>query len=612
MRETAQIICNFSCVAAMVYRDSERRPIINRWVIMKLLIFVVFMLVSNFSFPQINTGKTLESRQSIKAEDDREFDSGSTLTLEQLQKIPANELAELGKIWGFLKYHHPAVASGRYNWDYELFRILLQYKDAGSKQVKQRVVSSWIDRLGAFGERKNTEAQTGKIVLLPDLSWIQSSGFNDDLKARLMAIKNAERTGGNYYIGNTPDGNPEFKNENPYASMNYPDAGFRLLALFRYWNMIQYYFPYRKLIDGNWNDVLPEFVPEFIAAPDEIHYKLAALKLITRINDTHADIQGDSVLNTYFGDRYAAVDVSFIENEAVVTSYHKKVLGEQSGLKKGDILQKINGKAIAEMIRESLPITPASNYPTQLRKIAAKLLRTNDSLIVVDYKRGREAGRLTLKSYDQKTMQIPRKNQRKDTCFRLIRPDISYLYPGSFKNRYLPKITPEILKTKGLIVDLRCYPSDNLVDTFANILFPSPREFVKYSVSKVTEPGLFEFTAPIQSGTDNADYFRGQVVILINELTQSAAEYTAMAFRTAPKVKVIGSTTAGADGNTSAIYFPGNIVTYISGIGVFYPDGRQTQRVGIIPDIHISPTIKGVTEYRDELIEKAIEIIDGK
>lgn len=612
MPETAQIICNFSCVAAMVYRDSERRPIINRWVIMKLLIFVVFMLVSNFSFPQINTGKTLESRQSVKAEDDREFDNGSTLTLEQLQKIPANELAELGKIWGFLKYHHPAVASGRYNWDYEFFRILLQYKDAGSTQVKQKVILSWIERLGTFGERKNTEAQTGKIVLLPDLNWIQSSGFNDDLKARLMAIKNAERTGGNYYIGNAPDGNPEFKNENPYASMNYPDAGFRLLALFRYWNMIQYYFPYRKLIDGNWNDVLPEFVPEFIAAPDEIHYKLAALKLITRINDTHADIQGDSVLNTYFGDRNAAVDVSFIENGAVVTGYHKKVLGEQSGLKKGDILQKINGKAIAEMIRESLPITPASNYPTQLRKIAAKLLRTNDSLIVVDYKRGREAGRLTLKSYDQKTMQVPRKNQRKDTCFRLIRPDISYLYPGSFKNQYLPKITPEILKTKGLIVDLRCYPSDNLVDTFANILFPSPREFVKYSVSKLTEPGLFEFTAPIQSGTDNADYFRGQVVILINELTQSAAEYTAMAFRTAPKVKVIGSTTAGADGNTSAIYFPGNIVTYISGIGIFYPDGRQTQRVGIIPDIHISPTIKGVTEDRDELIEKAIEIIDGK
>ncbi|GGM84239.1 hypothetical protein GCM10010967_15090 [Dyadobacter beijingensis] len=577
---------------------------------MKQLIVVAFVLVSNFSFSQITASKTL-AKPLAKAEDDQEFDSGSTLTREQLQKIPGNELAELGKIWGFLKYHHPAVARGQYNWDYELFRILIKYREAGSKPAKQALLLSWIDSLGPFEEQKYTETQRGQIALHPDLNWIQSSGFHDKLKSRLTAVKNAERTGEHYYIGNTEEENPEFKNENPYEAMHYPDAGFRLLALFRYWNTIQYYFPYRNLIDGNWNDVLPEFIPKFLNAPDEIQYKLTALKLIARINDTHADMQGDPVLNNYFGDRNAAVDVSFVENEAVVTGYYHKVLGAKSGLKKGDILQKINGTAVTEIIRGSLPVTPASNYPTQLRKIAARLLRTNDSLIVVDYQRGHETGRLTLKSYDLKTMPVPRKNQRKDTCFRMIRPDISYLYPGSFKNRYLPKITPEILKSRGLIIDLRCYPSDDLVDTFSNSLLPAPRKFVKYSVAKLTEPGLFEFASPIEIGADNADYFKGQVVILINELTQSAAEYTAMAFRTAPKVKVIGSTTAGADGNTSPIYFPGNLMTYISAVGVFYPDGRQTQRVGIIPDIRITPTIQGITEDRDELMEKAIEIIDG-
>lgn len=88
-----------------------------------------------------------------------------------------------------------------------------------------------------------------------------------------MAVQNAERTGELYYIGNTKEENPEFKNENPYESMHYPDAGFSLLALFRYWNTIQYYFPYRNLIDRNWNDVLLEFIPEFLNAPDEIHYR---------------------------------------------------------------------------------------------------------------------------------------------------------------------------------------------------------------------------------------------------------------------------------------------------------------------------------------------------
>lgn len=47
----------------------------------------------------------------------------------------------------------------------------------------------------------------------------------------------------------------------------------------------------------------------------------------------------------------------------------------------------------------------------------------------------------------------------------------------------------------------------------------------------------------------------------------------------------------------------------ISGIGVYYPDGKETQRAGIIPDVELRPTIKGIRENRDELMEKAVEII---
>ena len=57
--------------------------------------------------------------------------------------------------------------------------------------------------------------------------------------------------------------------------------------------------------------------------------------------------------------------------------------------------------------------------------------------------------------------------------------------------------------------------------------------------------------------------------------------------------KVFGSTTAGADGNVSTIILPGKIRTMISGIGVYYPDGTETQRVGIVPDVEVKPTIKG-------------------
>jgi len=82
-----------------------------------------------------------------------------------------------------------------------------------------------------------------------------------------------------------------------------------------------------------------------------------------------------------------------------------------------------------------------------------------------------------------------------------------------------------------------------------------------------------------------------------------------MALRVAPEAVVIGSQTAGADGNVSRINLPGGIKTMISGIGVYYPDGTETQRIGIVPDIEIKPTIAGFREGTDELLEKAIEVI---
>jgi C-terminal processing protease CtpA/Prc len=84
-----------------------------------------------------------------------------------------------------------------------------------------------------------------------------------------------------------------------------------------------------------------------------------------------------------------------------------------------------------------------------------------------------------------------------------------------------------------------------------------------------------------------------------------------MALRTAPGALVIGSQTAGADGNVSKIPLPFGLSTYISGIGVFTPQGGQTQRVGIIRDIEAVPTIAGITAGRDEVLETAIRKIVG-
>jgi C-terminal processing protease CtpA/Prc len=63
---------------------------------------------------------------------------------------------------------------------------------------------------------------------------------------------------------------------------------------------------------------------------------------------------------------------------------------------------------------------------------------------------------------------------------------------------------------------------------------------------------------------------------------------------------------AARTGNVSQIALQGGLSTTISGIGVFYPDKKPTQRVGIVPDIEVKPTIAGIRAGRDEVLDEAV------
>ncbi len=552
-------------------------------------------------------------RKIFSAEKDKEFDKGSLITAIPADQVATGNLKTLGLIWGFLKYYHPSVAKGEYNWDYELFRILPKVIKAADNRDRDRTLTDWITGLGHFSGGKNAAWKKSDVKFEPDLEWITRSGFSDELTSLLTQIKNSDRPKEHYYVRLMPGiGNPEFKNENAYSSMKYPDAGYRLLALYRYWNVIQYYFPYKNLIEEDWKTVLEEFIPRVVNAKDETEYTLNILELIGRIHDTHANIWGSNpALNNYFGLNYAPLELKFIENRPVVTGYYNEKFGKETGLKPGDIITEVNNKPVADAVKEKLKFSPASNYPTKLRDIAVSLLRTNDSVINITFVRNGKSENKTLKTFSVRDINLYRKYQVRDTCFRIINWDIAYINNGSLKKRHLPGIWNDLKNTKGLIIDNRNYPSDFPIYDLCRYLMPESTPFVRFTNGSIENPGLFTFHKELKTGYRNRDYYKGKVVILVNEISQSSSEFHAMAYRVNPNATVIGSTTAGADGDVSQFLLPGGISTMISGIGVYYPDGKETQRMGILPDVEVKPSIKGVAEGRDEVMEKAIDLINS-
>ncbi|MGL2964195.1 S41 family peptidase [Flavobacterium sp. RSB2_4_14] len=550
-------------------------------------------------------------RNKYPADLDKEFVSTSKIENFTPNDFQIQNLKTLGLVWGFMKYHHPSIANGNYNWDFELFRITPKILEVKTSTERDIVLLNWIKKIGDVKEGKTEKINPNEIKIMPDIDWLTQSGFSTELQNQLLKIKNADRSAKHYYIDFYPNvGNPKFENESSYSKLSFPDTGYRLLALFRYWNMIQYFFPNRELIEEDWKNVLEEFIPKIVIAKDKTEYTVTMLELIARIHDTHANIWGDNkVLNAYWGKNYPAFETNFIEEQAVVTDFYDDELAKKSNIQIGDVIIKINDKEVSDIVKERIKFYPASNYPTKLRDIGPELLRSNDSIQNITYKRNNQIYTQKVKLFPTSIVNIYKKYERIDTSFYFIDKDIAYINNGSIKRKELPEIFKKIQTAKALIIDDRNYPSEFVLFQLSNFLLPKSTPFVKFSKGSITHPGIFTYTKTTSSGHKNKDYFKGKVIILLNETTQSSAEYHAMAYRTAPNATVIGSTTAGADGNVSSIRLPGGISTMISGIGVYYPDGRETQRIGIVPDIEVKPTIEGIKNGKDEVLEKAIEFI---
>jgi hypothetical protein len=143
----------------------------------------------------------------------------------------------------------------------------------------------------------------------------------------------------------------------------------RLLALFRFWNMIQYWFPYRDVIGEPWDGVLREFIPRLAAAQDRDAYALALATLIARVNDTHAQL-GDAGVLPPRGDCRMPVGIRFIEERPTVTAHTNVEAARASGIEIGDVIVAVAGEPVEQLVAEWMPYHSASNEATKLRLIA--------------------------------------------------------------------------------------------------------------------------------------------------------------------------------------------------------------------------------------------------
>jgi C-terminal processing protease CtpA/Prc len=370
--------------------------------------------------------------------------------------------------------------------------------------------------------------------------------------------------------------------------------------------VIEYWFPYRDVIGENWDSVLTEFISRIGLARTPEAYQLEMMALIARVNDTHANLWSSLNVRPPLGKCQVAVKLRFVGKQAVVSAYAD---GQEGALKPGDVIESVDGVPVPELVARWAPYYAASNEPTRLRDIANAMLRGKCVDAWLHVSREDETMEVKVPRVAESSFKMSEWHDLPGETFRKLSNDVAYLKLSSVTADNAESYIKAAIGTKGLVIDIRNYPSF-MVFALGSHLVDMPTPFARFTLGDLTNPGAFHWTEPIKLEPAKPLY-DGKVMILVDEVSQSRAEYTAMAFRTSPRAKVVGSTTAGADGNVSTITLPGGLRSMISGIGVFYPDKRSTQRVGIVPDIEVRPTIEGIRTGRDEVLERAIRLILG-
>lgn len=531
----------------------------------------------------------------------------------RMDKRTINNFTLLASLWGFLKYHHPNFKSGKVNADSELIRLLEAVNCTKNNKETQKIFANWIESLGVSPLDKQIKVDvhdTINSLCTPKYNILfNKKYFNKEIIQKTKQIlSNLDTDGDQYYV--TCSGNvASFERDGVYNEISPIDWRRRLLALFKFWNAIEYFYPYRYLID-DWEGILFKQIPIFYYANDKFDYLYACQKLVCEIEDSHGSVEPDISTRRKYTN-IAPLKIAFIEGKAIVNEIFEDSL---NNVKVGDIITMINGVDIDLLIDEYLKYTSGSNIETKFRDISWRyLLRTNQPTMSLSILRNSQLlniniPTITIVNYTQ--MQCDRLLKKR---IKLLDDTICYIPLNGFNlSEINGLLTKENCRIRRIILDLRM-PAlfQRTIDSVFIFIGNHATNGIPYamlSYPNLRIPGYFPMLH--SNIISNNPYFPNwrcplKIIILVDENTQSATECLAMALQQIPNSVTIGSKTAGTDGNITHLMLPGSLETTFTGLGVYYPDKGETQKLGIRINKLVKPSIKGIQGGIDEQFEFA-------
>jgi len=526
------------------------------------------------------------------------------------------------KIWGFVKYYHSNVSTCNVNWDSVLISNLPAIESAANDSEFNDALDTMLAAAGpmALSTVYFPDTLPANLKRNRDWAWISSSILRRDVQIQLDTIKNNFRPHPECWMeNNTYTTSYEGWLIFPYDSLglnttiSYPDENHRILMLYKYWNILRYFNPYNYVLDTSWDTTLYNYAAPIANAVNAYSLYLLYLHIATSLNDTHVELLTS---NFYYqglpGDWLPYLRLKYVGGRYVAI---KSMI---PGIYPGDAIVSIDGFTTVEWEDSLKPYYSAGNNSAFRNTMCANMLGrqargANETIVVQDSTGASHtiSASCTYFSPSYTDSFFYSYYYPADSLayikWTTMPCDIGYVNMGNLQVADVNAMYADLQSKSAIIFDLRNYPNGTTWN-IASLMYPTAMQYARDMEPDVTYPGTYFWYSDSEGVIGNPNPYTGQVIILMDEITLSQAEWSCMMLGAMPGAIKIGSQTEGADGNVTYWQATQDYQFGFTTLGVFYPNGDSTQRIGIVPDVVIYPTAHGIRSGNDELLDTALEI----
>jgi C-terminal processing protease CtpA/Prc len=393
----------------------------------------------------------------------------------------------------------------------------------------------------------------------------------------------------------------------------FPERDARILAAFRLWYAVDQFYPYHHLLSRPWSPVLAELLPQFDRARTGEEYARAVAAMAARIEDSHAYVAGGAFEQSVIPSGYPPIRVRSIQGRLIVTAIFDSATAAGAGVRVGDEVTQVDGAPAAERLARTGELLSTSTPQSRLDRATLQFMNGPVGSTVS----------LTLRTAGGAVRQAALARRREDytTLYHRERTGpILRVLPGNVGYADLDRLPFEMIDsmftlfrgTRAIIFDMRGYPNGT---TFAIVprLTAETRVVARFRTPmrghRSPHPAAESYAQTVDPAGGDAPPYRGRLVMLMDERTVSLAEHTGLYLKAVDSALFVGSPTAGANGQITTVSLPGGLTVGFTGQEVTWPDGRQLQRIGLVPDVRAAPTVAGIRAGRDEVLEAALRAL---